>query len=132
VSFQLNPQKRVIKAGLKHFPHDLGLLLLEAGDYGSPFDIALNGMYGISPKVPGWPMIEECLEQAVVGQEPGLKLQDLHSNTNLYPFMTAAHQSHNHVDLIYYLLRKDPSALLPRDSIHVETDKTTLVVEKGN
>ena len=197
------PIKRVIEAGLKYFPNDLGQLLLEAGDHGSPFDIAVKDRYGFRslssgwptpndlcqllfeggdhhgggrvsspdfksqvlsggcctiieeepidtidtihidtavpvnvnndngvnendfrsaqeerPVVGGgeswWPIIEECLDEAV-GHD--LELNDRHPNTNLYPFMTAAsHKSQNYVDLIYYLLRKDPSFFLGFDS----------------
>jgi hypothetical protein len=59
----------------------------------------------------GWTIIEECLEE--VGD---LKLHSPDPSTNHYPFMYAAtDQSSKHLDLVYYLLRKDPSVLLGLD-----------------
>jgi hypothetical protein len=98
----------VVRAGLKHLPHELGLLLLETRKYASPLSYAFQEDTRFETKN-AWPLIEECLDEVVLGQE-GLKLQEPNPDTKLYPFMTAAtDQSCSHVDLVYYLFRKDPS-----------------------
>ena len=119
--------KMVLKAGLKYFPNKLGFLLniglkcfLSFNDFyrkrndkgETPISNALSECITFGPeKLLGWTIIEECLEE--VGD---LKLHSPDPSTNLYPFMYAAtDQSCKHLDLVYYLLRKDPSVLLGLD-----------------
>jgi hypothetical protein len=112
----------VLRAGLKHLPHELGLLLLETRGYASPLSYAFQEDTRFETKN-AWPLIEECLDEVVLGQE-GLKLQEPNPDTKLYPFMTAAtDQSCNHVDLVYYLLRKDPSVVSHFDISGEEREK---------
>jgi hypothetical protein len=56
----------------------------------------------------GWTVIEECFEEV-----EAFNLYEPNPDTSLYPFMFAAcDQSCPCVDLVYYLLRKDPCVLL--------------------
>ena len=57
-----------------------------------------------------WDAIKECLDGA------GTKKVLLRNpNTNMYPFMLAAEGSSTHLDVVYYLLRKDPVAISERN-----------------
>ena len=59
----------------------------------------------------GWMVIEDCLE--TVGHFKLYEDSGNHIKTNLNPVMeAAADQSCGNVDLVYYLLRKNPSVLL--------------------
>jgi hypothetical protein len=73
-----------------------------------------------------WPLIKECLDEVVLGHD--LKLDDEpNPETNLCPFMTAATAptecSYNHLDLVYYLLREDPSVLSHFDTSGEERER---------
>ena len=98
--------KPILKAGLKYLPpNELGLLLFTTEENQSPYaslmDEDRETDYG---EKTGWTIIEESFEEA-----EDLKLQEPDPTTNLYPCLVAAHdQSCPCVDLVYYLLRKDP------------------------
>ena len=105
----------VIKAGFKYFPSELGLLLLTENEhlfsplyFLSTADIAQFG----PQRQELWKILEECLEEM-----EDLNLHEPDPTTNLYPFIVAASdQSCSGVDLVYYLVRKDPSVLLHYNS----------------
>jgi hypothetical protein len=69
--------KLVFKAGLKHFPHELGLLFLESDTYYAPMENIDSD---------NWSIIKECLGE--VGGNV-LNLHEPNPRTNLYPFLTA-------------------------------------------
>ena len=104
--------KMVLKAGLHYFPSKLGFLLNKDNEDETSFSTALSADATYGPKkLLGWTIIEECLEE--VGD---LKLHRPDPSTNLYPFMYAAiDDSCKHLDLVYYLLRKNPPVLLGLD-----------------
>jgi hypothetical protein len=105
--FPIETKTLVFKAGLKHFPHDLGLLTLHCDSY-EPFIWTLDRCKeGIE-----WIIIEECFWK-VGGHD--LNLHEPDPRTNLYPFMTATRFWYP-IELVYCLLRKDPSVLLHFDS----------------
>jgi hypothetical protein len=103
-------QQVLLKAGLKHFPIELGRELL------LNFTTDLHLGAAETQKWIGthvfwqdkWTTIEECLEEV-----QDLKLQEPNTTTNLYPFMIAASdQSYPCLNLVYYLLKRDPSVML--------------------
>jgi hypothetical protein len=99
--------KFVLKAGLKYFPSELGLLFFTIEGNESPYALLMEENRGIYDREAGWTIIEESLEEM-----KDLKLHEPDPTTNMYPFMVAAcDQSCQYVDLVYYLLRKDPSAM---------------------
>ena len=134
--YSIEMTRILLKAGLKYHPYELGLLLyypvgsdsddeeyvieddddpydgFDPDDYenrlSSPYAMICGSgkkTFGIE-KVSGWSVIEECLEEAdsrILEQDP---------ETHLYPFMlAAADRTCRKLDLLYYLLRKDPSVL---------------------
>ena len=93
--------KPIIKAGLKYLPNELGTLLFTIEDNNSPYELLMD-------RKEGWAIIEESFEEV-----EGFNLNEPDTDTSLYPFMVAAcDQSCPCVDLVYYLLRKDPCVLL--------------------
>jgi hypothetical protein len=95
--------KLVLKAGIKHFPQHISRLAFR---------------YGSRPheeKYKTWKIIQECIDEA----DPNTILER-NQETNLHPFVTAAEGSYCYLDIVYYLLRKDPIVL---DNCHgnVET-----------
>ena len=101
--------KVLLKAGLKYLPNELGLLFLTTEDNESPCALLMDKERDTHCEKGMWTIIEECLEEV-----KELKLYyEPDPDTYLYPFMVAANdQSCPCVDLVYYLLRKDPSVLL--------------------
>ena len=108
--------KTIIKAGLKYLPpNELGLLFMSTNEYDqSPYTTLMcdrvrylndnNNDY----RDAGWTAIEESFEEV-----EDFKLDEPDPINNLYPFMVAARdQSCRSIDLVYYLLRKDPCVLL--------------------
>ena len=95
----------VLKAGLKYFPNELGLLFFTTEGNDSPYALLMEENRRESTN--GSTIIEESLDEM-----KDLKLQEPDPTTNLNPFMVAAcDQSCSCVDLLCYLLRKDPSAM---------------------
>ena len=113
--YRVETVKMVLKAGLKYFPNHLGFLVCTGGYTRTPPEMTQFAwaMKEVAPNTkPGWSIIEECLEETKY-----LKLHEPDPFTNMYPFMVAAlDQSCPHVDLVYYLLRKDPSVMVPFSS----------------
>jgi hypothetical protein len=108
--------KTIIKAGLKYLPpNELGLLFSCTNQYNQSLYTTLmcdrvrcsnedNNDY----RDAGWTAIEESFEEV-----EDFKLDEPDPINNLYPFMVAARdQSCRSIDLVYYLLRKDPCVLL--------------------
>jgi hypothetical protein len=114
--YPIDTIKMVLQAGLSYFPNDLVEFLVLDSDWVSyaskhryrAFEMEVNAGHD-SKLRQGWTIIEECLEEMV-----DLKLHEPHPETNLYPFMAAAADQSCDccVDLIYYLLTKDPCVLL--------------------
>ena len=103
---QVETVKMIIKAGLKYFPNELGLLTYDYDNSGTPFADVMDT--DIQTQRIGWTIIVDCLEEV-----EDFKLHEPDPSTNLYLFMFAAsEQTCSHVDLTYYLLRRDPSVLL--------------------
>jgi hypothetical protein len=83
-------------AGIKYFPQHIGNLAFRY----------ISGQKGKEYKDEAWELIEYCLDEA----DPN-KILKKNQVTNLYPFVTAAEGSRCCLDMVYYLLRKDPSVL---------------------
>jgi hypothetical protein len=97
------PFKMVLKAGLRHFPHELGLLLQKDANNSTAIRAAC-WLWLVN-----WKLIVQCFEE--MGND---KIFEKDPTTNLYPFMlAAADDSTPRLDLVYYLLRKDPEVLAP-------------------
>jgi hypothetical protein len=106
--------KLFISTGLKYLPNELGLLLFKGEEGESPYALLMDKNRETNGEEAGWTIIEQCLEEVA-----DLKLYEPLPTTNLYPFMVAAcDQSCPCVDLVYYLLRKDPSVMLQFNRSH--------------
>ena len=102
-----------LKAGLKYFPNELGLLLFTI-EGNSPYALLMDKNGTTKRREEGWSIIEECFEEV---QKFRLPEPDPTTNLYEYPFLFAARdQSCPCVDLVYYLLRKEPSVLLQFDN----------------
>ena len=84
-------------AGIKYFPQHIGNLAFRY----------VSGHKGKEDKDEAWETIQDCLDEA---GDPN-KILKKNQETNLYPFVTAAEGSRCCLDMVYYLLRKDPSVL---------------------
>ena len=93
----------VLRACLKYFPQELvGLLLDQRNDFASPMEVCFK------VDREAWQTVEGCLDEV-----QDLKLHDPDPETGLIPVMTAAaDQSCSRVDLVYYLIKRDPGAIL--------------------
>ena len=93
----------ITQAGLRHFPHELGLLLQKDANNSTAIRAAC-WLWLVN-----WKLIVQCFEE--MGND---KIFEKDPTTNLYPFMlAAADDSTPRLDLVYYLLRKDPEVLAP-------------------
>jgi hypothetical protein len=91
-----------LSTSLRHYPHELGLLLLKDPKGGTPFRIARD-KFG---KKEAWKLIQKCLDESNDHQ-----ILEQNSETNMYPFMLAAAGDTGELDLVYYLLRRNPLTL---------------------
>lgn len=83
-----------LTAALRHYPDELGLLLLK-NNYGeTPFQL-IRGACGDE----GWEIVTECLDR-------------IGGDTNLYQLMFAAAGNSSELDLVYHLLRRNPAVQL--------------------
>jgi len=84
-------------ADIKNFSQHIGNLALRY----------ISGHKGKEDKDEAWELIQDCLDEA----DPNKRILEKNQVTNLYPFVTAAEGSRCCLDMVYYLLRKDPSVL---------------------
>jgi len=88
------------KAGLKHFPDELGLLCLQDSQDQTPWELA----YEVFGEDETCRTIEESLSETL--EE---KIAEVDPDTNLYPFIIAAAAGVTcNLDTPYFLLRKIP------------------------
>jgi hypothetical protein len=108
--------KLVLKAGIKHFPQHISRLAFR---YGCRQHCSRRNdsecCFGGEEKDKTWKIIQECIDEA----DPNTILER-NQETDLHPFVTAAEGSDCYLDIVYYLLRKNPIVL---DNCHgnVET-----------
>ena len=98
IRFQL-----ALSATLRHYPHELGLLLLKNAKGDTPFQIARK-QFG---EQEFWEVIKKCLDESnesmILERDP---------ETNMYPFLlAAAGDDTSELDLVYYLVRRNPLTL---------------------
>jgi hypothetical protein len=94
--------KVVLKAGLKHYPHESGFLFHK--DYEE--DSAVKEDYKRYGKGGTWNTIQACLDKM------DSKVLERNPCTNLYPFMVAAAKGCvGCLDVAHYILRKNPMVL---------------------
>ena len=101
-------------ASLRHYPHELGLLLLKDPIGDTPFQTARD-KFG---KKEAWKLIQKCLDESNDHQ-----ILEQNSETNMYPFMLAAAGDTSELDLVYYLLHRNPLSLFS-DNCSSNTTRT--------
>ena len=92
----------MLKAGLKHYPEELGFLFQKNGIGETAFQLAFDE-FG---KAKTLSAIEKCLEE-----NTNVKLVERNPVANLYPFMLAAAGETSDLNTVNYLLRRDPEVL---------------------
>jgi hypothetical protein len=102
----------VLKAGLKHHPYELGGLAFD-NKVDREFELEKDEFTARFEFERRWnTVIKKSLEECDDG-----KLMEKNAETNLYPFILAASViPRNQVDIVYYLLRRNPIACIPSDS----------------
>jgi hypothetical protein len=106
--------KRTLVAGLKHYPHEIGFLF-HKDDLGESAYTEACKIFGEEGT---WDTALGCLEET----DPK-KVLERNPCTNMYPFMMAtSDDSVGCLDVVYYLLRKDPvvlkcAAYIPGDDV---------------
>ena len=93
-----------LSATLRHYPRELGLLLVKDDKGKTPFQMARNE-FG---KEKAWKAIKKCLDES----SGGSRILGKNPQTNMYPFMFAAAGDTCELDLVYYLVRRNPISLL--------------------
>lgn len=96
-----------LMATLRHHPRELGLLLLKDSQNKTPMGIARE----TKGDHEAWQVIRKSLDRADCR-----KMFEKDASTNLFPFMLAALEGTNQLDLFYYLGRKNPLLLTPQSS----------------
>ncbi len=103
-----------LSATLRHYPHELGLLLLKNANSHTPFQVARKH-FG---EQESWKMIKKCLDES-----NGSMILERDPETNMYPFLSAAvGDDTSELDLVYYFVRRNPLTLL---SEHCNDNITT-------
>jgi hypothetical protein len=123
-----------LSATLRHYPHELGLLLLknDIGDTPSqmarkilerrtiwkigdtPFQVARK-FFG---EQESWKMIKKCLDES----NGGSKILERDPETKMYSFLLAAAGDTSELDLVYYLVRRNPLALFSEQCTDNDND----------
>ena len=103
VSWCIATFQLALSATLRHYPHELGLLLLKNAKGDTPFQIARK-QFG---EQEFWEVIKKCLDESnesmILERDP---------ETNMYPFLlAAAGDDTSELDLVYYLVRRNPLTL---------------------
>jgi hypothetical protein len=114
VSWCIATFQLALSATLRHYPHELGLLLLKNAEGHTPFQVAREqlGEQG------SWKMIKKCLDES-----NGSTILERDPETNMYPFLSAAvGDDTSELDLVYYFVRRNPLTLL---SEHCNDNITT-------
>ena len=91
----------ILEVTLRHYPEQLGLLFLEDSENNNA--TVISTAYKNVGKDMAWDDIEEELSKI----DP-LKLISFDEEANMFPFMVAAQGESADLDLLYYLMRKDP------------------------
>ena len=92
-----------LKAGMKYYPEDLGLLFIKnivAGKTACELVLDKHGKEEV------WGVIEKCFEET---HDP--KIVERNPMKNLYPFMLAAAGKTSELNTLYYLLCRNPIVL---------------------
>ncbi len=95
-----------LNASLRHFPHELGLLLRT--NY-TQDDTVFRLWRQLLGKKIFWCVMERCLD----GVARSTNIFEKNLETNMYAFMFAAAGPRSELDLVYYLIRRNPLALQP-------------------
>ena len=95
--------KLALTATLRHFPEELGLLFVKNNEGSTSFQIA-NDNFG---QTKTWETIEACLNEC---DEKILEMKNP-PTTGMYPFMIAAEGDTSELNMVYYLLRRNPVVL---------------------
>jgi hypothetical protein len=121
MSWDISEFQLTLSATLRHYPHELGLLLLKSAEGRTPFQMAREqfGEQGF------WKMIKKYLDEF----KGGSKILERDPETNMYPFLlAAAGDDTSELDLVYYLVRRNPLTLL---SEHCNDNNTTSSTDIG-
>lgn len=94
-----------LRATMRHFPREFGLLLLENCQGYTP----LRKAYDQFGKEETWKVVHMCLDETDAGMNTILVQKD--PAKNIYPFMLAAAGDTSELDLIFTCLRQDPIVL---------------------
>jgi hypothetical protein len=120
-SWGISTFQLALSATLRHYPHELGLLLLKSAEGRTPFQMAREqfGEQGF------WKMIKKYLDEF----NGGSKILERNPERNMYPFLLAAvGDDTSELDLVYYLVRRNPLTLL---SEHCNDNNTTSSTDIG-
>ena len=111
-TMRMNSFTMALKAGLKHYPEDLGFLFRK-NERGKTACEMASEQHG---KDRAWRAIEKCFEDA-----NDVKMVERNPETNLYPFMLAATSMYplmlakggkkSNLNALFYLLRRNPGVL---------------------
>ena len=103
MSWDISEFQLALSATLRHYPHELGLLLLKNAKGDTPFQMAKK----LFAKEAFWKVIKKCLDES-----NGSMILERDPETNTYPFLLAAAGDTSELDLVYYLVRRNPLTLL--------------------
>ena len=104
----------ILSATLRHYPHELGgILLLKRHQGDTPFQMARK-KFG---KETIWKVIKKCLDES-----NGSTILERDPETNTYPFLLAAAGDTSELDLVYYLVRRNPLALFSEQCTDNDND----------
>jgi hypothetical protein len=107
-----------LSATLRHYPHELGLLLLKNAKGDTPFQMAKKHF----AKEAFWKVIKKCLDES-----NGSMILERDPKTNMYPFLSAAAGDTSELDLLYYFVRRNPLTLLLEQFNDNTTSSTGIV-----
>jgi len=98
----VNPRtfQTVFKSTLKRYPRELGLLFIKNNKGETPYQL----MKKKRGKARAWKTVKSCLS----GPASKINMHEMNPKTNLYPFLFAAAVDNSELDMVYYLLRRNP------------------------
>ncbi len=104
-TYGVEPFKETLTAALRHYPEEIGLLMYNVNKraYDTPMSLARHHL----GRRESWKIIKKCLDNS-----DHSRIIEKDKTTNLYPFMLAAAGDCYEMNLLYYLTRLNPIALV--------------------
>ena len=93
----------MFSTALKYFPEKIGLLLQRDNNGKTAYDVYAAACHKNGKTKDSWRIIKQCLEKCT-----SQRMTEIDTTMNIYPFMHFSAGGSKNLNLVHYLLRRDP------------------------